>query len=35
MIRLLAHWFDAIFAPVAELQRNVPPRAMIRLFAPL
>jgi hypothetical protein len=34
MIRLLAHWIEALFAPTFELLRGVPPRAMMHLLTP-
>jgi hypothetical protein len=34
MLKLIAHWIERAFAPAFELLRDVPPRALNRLFAP-
>jgi len=34
MFTLLTRWIERAFAPAFELLRDVPPRAMHRLFAP-
>jgi len=35
MMKLLARWIHLALAPTFELLRDVPPRAMQRLFTPL
>ena len=34
MIKLVERWFQAVFAPVMEMLRGVPPQAIGRVLSP-